>query len=136
MVDVVPERVKLDMPIGIGHPGDKNVVADYVLSSPPAPDRELIESAIERCLEASSLLLAGPVGTGKTYQAYGAVRALAAASVRAQWVLITAADFPYTQESAGTLHETIDAAGRLDEDQDAGGEFTYTADTAGEFVSG
>ena len=39
-----------------------------------------------------SLLLAGPVGTGKTYQAYGAVRALAAASVRAQWVLITAAD--------------------------------------------
>ena len=45
--------------IGIGHPGDKNVVADYVLSSPPAPERELIESAIERCLEASPLLLAG-----------------------------------------------------------------------------
>ena len=45
--------------IGIGHPGDKNVVADYVLSSPPAPERELIESAIARCLEASPLLLAG-----------------------------------------------------------------------------
>lgn len=45
--------------IGIGHPGDKNVVADYVLSSPPAPERELIESAITRCLEASPLLLAG-----------------------------------------------------------------------------
>jgi len=45
--------------IGIGHPGDKNVVADYVLSSPSAPERELIESAIERCLEASPLLLAG-----------------------------------------------------------------------------
>jgi DNA replication protein DnaC len=39
-----------------------------------------------------SLLIAGPVGTGKTYQAYGAVRALAAASVRVQWVFITAAD--------------------------------------------
>lgn len=45
--------------IGIGHPGDKNVVADYVLSSPSAPERELIESAIARCLEASPLLLAG-----------------------------------------------------------------------------
>lgn len=45
--------------IGIGHPGDKNVVADYVLSSPPAAERELIDSAIERCLEVSPLLLAG-----------------------------------------------------------------------------
>src|SRR3990170_7396724 len=45
--------------IGIGHPGDKNVVADYVLSSPSAPERERIESAIVRCLEASPLLLAG-----------------------------------------------------------------------------
>ena len=45
--------------IGIGHPGDKNVVADYVLSSPPAPERELIESSIARCLDVSALLLAG-----------------------------------------------------------------------------
>jgi PTH1 family peptidyl-tRNA hydrolase len=45
--------------IGIGHPGDKNVVADYVLSSPPAPERELIESAIERGLDVSPLLLTG-----------------------------------------------------------------------------
>ena len=45
--------------IGIGHPGDKNVVADYVLSSPSAPERELIESAIGRCLELSPLLLVG-----------------------------------------------------------------------------
>ena len=45
--------------IGIGHPGDKNVVADYVLSSPSAPERELIQSAIARCLELSPLLLAG-----------------------------------------------------------------------------
>lgn len=45
--------------IGIGHPGDKNVVADYVLSSPPAPERELIETAVARCLEHSPLLMAG-----------------------------------------------------------------------------
>ena len=45
--------------IGIGHPGDKNVVADYVLSSPSAQERELIQSAIARCLDLSPLLLAG-----------------------------------------------------------------------------
>jgi len=37
--------------IGIGHPGDRNRVADYVLSSPLPPDRELIDNAIERSLE-------------------------------------------------------------------------------------
>ena len=45
--------------IGIGHPGDKNVVADYVLKSPPAPERELIESALKRCLDVAELLLEG-----------------------------------------------------------------------------
>jgi DNA replication protein DnaC len=32
-----------------------------------------------------SLLIAGPTGTGKTHQAYGAIRALLAASVRLRW---------------------------------------------------
>ena len=45
--------------IGIGHPGDKNVVADYVLTSPPAAERELIETALARCMEISGLLLDG-----------------------------------------------------------------------------
>ena len=45
--------------IGIGHPGDKNIVADYVLSAPPAPERELIESAVDRCLQVSPWILAG-----------------------------------------------------------------------------
>ena len=45
--------------IGIGHPGDKNVVADYVLTSPPAAERELIETALARCMEVSGLLLEG-----------------------------------------------------------------------------
>jgi len=45
--------------LGIGHPGDKNIVADYVLSAPSAPERELIESAIDRCIKISPLILAG-----------------------------------------------------------------------------
>jgi PTH1 family peptidyl-tRNA hydrolase len=43
--------------IGIGHPGDKNIVADYVLKAPPASERDLIEAALARCLEISGLLL-------------------------------------------------------------------------------
>jgi DNA replication protein DnaC len=39
-----------------------------------------------------SLLLLGPVGTGKTYEAYGAMRQLAVFGVRAQWAATTAAD--------------------------------------------
>jgi len=45
--------------LGIGHPGDKNVVADYVLKAPPAAERELIEAALARCLDVSGLLLDG-----------------------------------------------------------------------------
>lgn len=39
-----------------------------------------------------SLLMAGVVGAGKTYQAYGAVRALAEAGVGVRWRATTAAD--------------------------------------------
>ncbi|MFI1825395.1 ATP-binding protein [Streptomyces sp. NPDC020412] len=39
-----------------------------------------------------SLLIAGPTGTGKTHQAYGAVRSLIAAGVRLRWKAVTAAD--------------------------------------------
>ncbi|MFJ6015378.1 ATP-binding protein [Streptomyces sp. NPDC092952] len=42
--------------------------------------------------EGSSLLIAGPTGTGKTHQAYGAIRALLAAGVRLRWEAVTAAD--------------------------------------------
>jgi PTH1 family peptidyl-tRNA hydrolase len=45
--------------IGIGHPGDKDLVADYVLASPRASERELIEAALVRCMEISGLLLDG-----------------------------------------------------------------------------
>lgn len=39
-----------------------------------------------------SLLLLGPTGTGKTHQAYGAIRELAITGVAASWVITTAAD--------------------------------------------
>ncbi|WP_329176389.1 ATP-binding protein [Streptomyces sp. NBC_01477] len=44
-----------------------------------------------------SLLIAGPTGTGKTHQAYGAIRALLAAGVRLRWEATTAADFHAAQ---------------------------------------
>ena len=45
--------------IGIGHPGDRNLVADYVLNSPSPAERDLIEGALSRCLDVSEMLLGG-----------------------------------------------------------------------------
>lgn len=45
--------------IGIGHPGDRDLVADYVLSRPSVADRKLIEETIERGIEIMPLALAG-----------------------------------------------------------------------------
>ncbi|MEW1550205.1 ATP-binding protein [Streptomyces tsukubensis] len=42
--------------------------------------------------EGPSLLIAGPTGTGKTYQAYGALRALLTRGVRLRWEATTSAD--------------------------------------------
>jgi len=39
-----------------------------------------------------SLLILGPTGVGKTYQAYGALRLLASTGVRCAWQAVTAAD--------------------------------------------
>ena len=45
--------------LGIGHPGDKNVVADYVLNKPSAEDRDAIDGAIARSVEILPLCLSG-----------------------------------------------------------------------------
>ncbi|MFC9796409.1 ATP-binding protein [Streptomyces sp. NPDC057695] len=42
--------------------------------------------------EGPSLRIVGPTGTGKTHQAYGAIRSLLAAGVRLRWEAVTAAD--------------------------------------------
>lgn len=53
--------------IGIGHPGDRNQVVDYVLKKPRREERELIEEALERALTAWPLLAKGeyPAATQK-----------------------------------------------------------------------
>jgi peptidyl-tRNA hydrolase, PTH1 family len=45
--------------LGIGHPGVKAEVVDYVLRKPSAEHRELIEQTVERSVDALDLLLAG-----------------------------------------------------------------------------
>ena len=45
--------------LGIGHPGERDAVADYVLQKPSAADREAIDSAIARSIEVLPLCLAG-----------------------------------------------------------------------------
>jgi PTH1 family peptidyl-tRNA hydrolase len=45
--------------LGIGHPGDKNAVADYVLHKPSVDDKVLIDQAIDRALQALPEMLKG-----------------------------------------------------------------------------
>ncbi len=45
--------------LGIGHPGDRNVVAEYVLGRPSAEDKEAIDGAVARGIEVLPLCLAG-----------------------------------------------------------------------------
>jgi len=48
--------------LGIGHLGDRNRVADYVLSRPSRADRKTIDAAIDRSLEVFPLIAAGQMG--------------------------------------------------------------------------
>lgn len=45
--------------LGIGHPGDKAEVANYVLRKPPAAERDAIHDCINKSMDALDLLLAG-----------------------------------------------------------------------------
>jgi PTH1 family peptidyl-tRNA hydrolase len=45
--------------IGVGHPGDKNAVPDYVLGKPSAEDRTAIDEAIAKSIEVLPLCLSG-----------------------------------------------------------------------------
>ena len=47
--------------LGIGHPGDKDLVADYVLKKPAPDDREAIERSIDKALEVLPLCMAGDI---------------------------------------------------------------------------
>lgn len=45
--------------LGIGHPGDRNLVGDYVLSSPSPADRKVIDGAIDKSLDCLPLAASG-----------------------------------------------------------------------------
>jgi len=45
--------------IGIGHPGDRNEVANFVLKPPRREERELIDEAVDRALAAWPLIAGG-----------------------------------------------------------------------------
>lgn len=47
--------------LGIGHPGDRDVVSDYVLGRPSKLDREAIEESIDRALAILPFAIAGEV---------------------------------------------------------------------------
>ena len=47
--------------LGIGHPGHKDMVLDYVLGKPSQEDRKHILQAIERAINIVPLLLKGPL---------------------------------------------------------------------------
>jgi DNA replication protein DnaC len=68
------------------HPQVQAWIQQLIRAARPGPDGT---SGIAR---GGSLLLAGPTGTGKTHQAYGAIRSLLSAGVRLRWHATTAAD--------------------------------------------
>lgn len=45
--------------LGIDHPGDRNLVVNYVLNKPSADDKELINQAIQQSCQVMPLILAG-----------------------------------------------------------------------------
>lgn len=82
----------------------KRIPAHYADATPDHPDvagwvRSLTRLAAEQARAQNpvlrtgpSLLILGPVGTGKTYQAFGAIRALSHSGVLMSWRVETAAD--------------------------------------------
>ena len=45
--------------IGIGHPGDRNEVSDYVLNDPRGNERELIDEAMKNAQDVAHLVIEG-----------------------------------------------------------------------------
>ena len=59
--------------VGIGHPGDRDLVSDWVLSSPSPEDRGQIEAAIDQSLEVMPLIVAGDM-QGAMHRLHGALK--------------------------------------------------------------
>lgn len=59
MVEHLGSREFLRLRVGIGHPGHRDQVHDYVLSKPSAEDRDEIQDAINKTVEVMPLVIAG-----------------------------------------------------------------------------
>ncbi len=60
--DIIPQLGSANfhrLRIGIGHPGNKDLVADYVLNEPSKHDLQLIKNAIDQCLPVLPAILSG-----------------------------------------------------------------------------
>lgn len=58
-IDRVIGRDYWRLRIGIGHPGDKNKVADYVLKPPSVEDKIVILTALDRAVNVFDMVLSG-----------------------------------------------------------------------------
>ena len=62
IVDALDTKDFWRLRIGIGHPGDKDLVADYVLHKARREEQELIDPPFERSLDLLPRLATGTVG--------------------------------------------------------------------------
>ena len=51
--------------LGIGHPGERSEVINYVLKKPRSEDRELIEQAIAKSIDTLPTILAGDIAAAQ-----------------------------------------------------------------------
>lgn len=79
----IPPRYRL---AEADHPAVATWVQQVTLACRPGP------GGTPGIAQGPSLLVAGPTGSGKTHQAYGAIRSLLAAGVRLRWAKITATE--------------------------------------------
>ncbi len=67
IVEAIGERDFWRLRVGIGHPGHKDLVADYVLDRPRKEELAAIEGPFERSLELLPRLAAGRMGDATTW---------------------------------------------------------------------
>ncbi|MEU9129233.1 ATP-binding protein [Kitasatospora sp. NPDC048540] len=79
----IPPRYRLAV---ADHPDVATWVQQVTLACRPGP------GGTPGIAQGPSLLIAGPTGSGKTHQAYGAIRSLLAAGVRLRWAKLTATE--------------------------------------------
>jgi PTH1 family peptidyl-tRNA hydrolase len=53
----------LRLRIGIGHPGDRNKVADYVLKKPQLDEKIAIDNSLDKSISVADLLLSGEISS-------------------------------------------------------------------------